>query len=47
MSYDIGMAAMRLQTAERIAHTEYHSNYALIRAVTGKELRELYTAVGL
>jgi len=37
MSYDIGMAAMRLQTAERIAHTEYHSNYALIRAVTGKD----------
>lgn len=40
MSYDIGMAAMRLQPAERIAHTEYHSNYALIRAVTGKDPRE-------
>lgn len=37
MSYAIGMAAMRLQWAERIAHTEYHSNYALIRAVTGKD----------
>lgn len=39
MSYDIGMAAMRLEMAERIAHTEYHSNYALIRAVTGKDPR--------
>ncbi|NUQ70198.1 MAG: hypothetical protein HUU17_05185 [Chthonomonadales bacterium] len=37
MSYEIGMAAMRLEMAERIGHTEYHSNYALIRAVTGKE----------
>lgn len=37
MSYEIGMAAMRLEFAERIAHTEYHSNYALIRAVTGKD----------
>lgn len=40
MSYDVGMAAMHLQVAERIAHTEYHSNYALIRAVTGKDPRE-------
>jgi hypothetical protein len=35
MSYDIGMRAMRLDEAERLGHTEYCSNYALVRAVTG------------
>lgn len=34
MSRDIGMQAMRLQSPDRLAHTEYCSNYALIRAVT-------------
>jgi len=44
MSYEIGMAAMRLQAAERLAHTEYLSNYALIRAVTGKDPQKDATA---
>jgi hypothetical protein len=35
MSYETGMQAMRLQSPERLAHTEYCSNYALVRAVTG------------
>ncbi|MFA4016271.1 MAG: hypothetical protein RUDDFDWM_001374 [Candidatus Fervidibacterota bacterium] len=35
MSYEIGMKALRLEFAERVAHTEYCSNYALVRAVTG------------
>ncbi|HSV73631.1 MAG TPA: uroporphyrinogen decarboxylase family protein [Chthonomonadales bacterium] len=35
MSYDIGAQALTLQRPERIAHTEYCSNYALVRAVTG------------
>lgn len=35
MSYDIGMRTIRLESAERLAHTEYCSNYALVRAVTG------------
>jgi hypothetical protein len=39
MSYDIGMQAMKLQCPERPAHTEYVSNYALVRAVTGLDPR--------
>ena len=39
MSYDIGMQAMKLQRPERLAHTEYVSNYALVRAVTGMDPR--------
>ncbi|MCL5999540.1 MAG: hypothetical protein M1546_26260 [Chloroflexi bacterium] len=39
MSYDIGMQAMKLQCPERLAHTEYVSNYALVRAVTGMDPR--------
>ena len=35
MSYDIGWQAMTLGLTERCAHTEYCSNYALVRAVTG------------
>jgi hypothetical protein len=35
VSYDIGISAMRLGSPERLAHTEYCSNYALVRAVTG------------
>lgn len=39
MSYEIGMQAMKLRNPERIAHTEYVSNYALVRAVTGMDPR--------
>ncbi len=39
MSYDIGLAAIRLQAPERLAHTEYCSNYSLVRAVTGLDPR--------
>lgn len=39
MSYEVGMKAMRLEGAERLAHTEYCSNYALVRAVTGRDPR--------
>jgi len=39
MSMPIGLAAMHLQPAERIAHTEYCSNHALVRAVTGLDPR--------
>ena len=39
MSYEIGMQTMRRQPAERLAHTEYCSNYALVRAVTGRDPR--------
>lgn len=35
MSYATGRAALRLELAERMAHTEYCSNFALVRAVTG------------
>ncbi len=35
MSYDIGWNAIKLSPSERLGHTEYVSNYALIRAVTG------------
>jgi hypothetical protein len=39
MSYEIGMQAMKLQSPERLAHTEYVSNYALVRAVTNRDPR--------
>lgn len=35
MSYDIGIKTLRLEPTERLAHTDYCSNYALVRAVTG------------
>ena len=35
MSYDIGIRTLRLEPTDRLAHTEYCSNYALVRAVTG------------
>ena len=35
MSYEIGIQTLRLEPTERLAHTEYCSNYALVRAVTG------------
>ncbi len=35
MSYEIGMAAMRLECPDRLAHTEYNDHYGLVRAVTG------------
>ncbi len=37
MSIDIGWQSLRLQSPERLGHTEYCSNYALVRAVTGKD----------
>ncbi len=37
MSVTIGLEAIGLRSPERIAHTEYCSNYALIRAVTGRD----------
>lgn len=37
MSHKIGMQAMRLESPERLAHTEYVSNYALVRAVTHRD----------
>jgi len=37
MSYEVGIRTLRLETAERLAHTEYCSNYALVRAVTGRD----------
>ncbi len=39
MSYTIGMDAICLRAPERLAHTEYCSNYALVRAVTGLDPR--------
>ncbi len=35
MSYEIGMAALHLKPAERVAHTEYCDSDAIVRAVTG------------
>ena len=35
MSYELGMRALKLQNPERLGHTEYCSNPALVRAVTG------------
>ncbi len=37
MSLEIGRAAMELRAPSRLAHTEYCSNYALVREVTGKD----------
>lgn len=37
MSYTIGIEAIHRQSPHRLAHTEYCSNYALVRAVTGKD----------
>lgn len=37
MSYVIGMSAIRRQSPEGLAHTEYCSHYALVRTVTGKD----------
>lgn len=37
MSYELGLATLRLQNTPRLAHTEYCSNYALVRAVTGRD----------
>lgn len=37
MSYDIGRKALRMEAAERLGHTEYCSNYSLVRAVTGRD----------
>ena len=39
MSYEIGMDTIKLRGSERLAHTEYCSNYALVRAVTGLDPR--------
>ena len=39
MSYEIGIRAIRLQTTDRFAHTEYCSSYPLVRAVTGLDPR--------
>lgn len=39
MSYDIGMSAIRLESPARLGHSEYCSNYALVRAVTGTDPR--------
>lgn len=37
MSYNLGINTVKLQPGERLGHTEYCSNYALVRAVTGKD----------
>jgi hypothetical protein len=37
VSYQIGMDTLRLRESERLAHTEYCSNEALVRAVTGRD----------
>ncbi|MCC7492740.1 MAG: hypothetical protein IT204_10350 [Fimbriimonadaceae bacterium] len=39
MSYDIGIRTLRLEPTPRLAHVEYCSNYALARAVTGRDPR--------
>lgn len=39
MSYDIGWRTLQREAPERLAHTEYCSNYALVRAVTGLDPR--------
>lgn len=36
MSYTIGIETLHKKPTDRLAHTEYCSNYALVRAVTGK-----------
>ncbi len=40
MSRELGMRALRLEPTERIAHTEYCSNDALVRSVTGRDPAE-------
>jgi hypothetical protein len=37
MSYRIGMDTIRLRETERLAHTEYCSNDAVVRTVTGRD----------
>ena len=37
MSYELGIRTLRLEPTDRLAHTEYCSNYALVRAVTGRD----------
>lgn len=37
ISYQVGMDALRLKPAARLAHTEYCSHAALIKRVTGRE----------
>ena len=37
MSYELGINTINLKPGERLGHTEYCSNYALVRAVTGKD----------
>jgi hypothetical protein len=37
MSYELALRTMRCEPTERLAHTEYCSNYALVRAVTGRD----------
>ena len=37
MSYDIGLRTLQLQPTERLAHTDYVSNYDLVRAITGRD----------
>jgi len=44
MSYQIGMDTIDLKPTERLAHTEYCSNDALIRAVAGGDPRAFYDA---
>ncbi len=39
MSYEIGRRTLRLEPTDRLAHTAYCSNWALIRAVTGRDPR--------
>lgn len=39
MSYDVGIRTLRREPSDRLAHTEYCSNYALVRAVTGRDPR--------
>lgn len=39
MSYEIGMAALRMEPATRYAHTEYCSNDHLVQAATGRDPR--------
>jgi hypothetical protein len=35
MSYEIGMQAMKLQSPDRLAHTEYCDHYPLVRKISG------------
>jgi hypothetical protein len=40
VSYELGMNTLKLIPGERLGHTEYCSNYALIRAVTGLDPKD-------